>query len=78
MFRAFRAPKSFVKSLEAISGVPTEKSFGDSDLAEFGACVPALGLSNKPMVEGETVDGEHWEEDAFRAAPVVLTCKTFF
>ncbi|CAC35846.4 Elongator complex protein 2 [Caenorhabditis elegans] len=73
VFRAFRAPKSFVKSLEAISGVPTEKSFGDSDLAEFGACVPALGLSNKPMVEGETVDGEHWEEDAFRAAPVVLT-----
>ncbi|CAL2037783.1 unnamed protein product [Caenorhabditis brenneri] len=72
VFRAFRAPKSFVKSLESITGIPTEKSFGSSQLAEFGACVPALGLSNKPMIEGETVDGEHWEEDAFRAAPTVL------
>ena len=73
VFRAFRAPKSFVKSLESITGIPAEKSFGTSQLAEFGACVPALGLSNKPMVEGETVDGEHWEEDAFRAAPTILT-----
>ncbi|PIC39427.1 hypothetical protein B9Z55_011116 [Caenorhabditis nigoni] len=72
VFRAFRAPKSFVKSLEALTGVPSSKSFGASRIAEFGACVPALGLSNKPMIEGETVDGEHWEEDAFRAAPTVL------
>uniref|UniRef100_A0A1I7ULG9 Elongator complex protein 2 n=1 Tax=Caenorhabditis tropicalis TaxID=1561998 RepID=A0A1I7ULG9_9PELO len=73
VFRAFRAPKSFVKSLESITGIPSEKLFGNAQLAEFGACVPALGLSNKPMIEGETVDGEHWEEDAFRAAPTVLS-----
>lgn len=75
VFRAFRAPKSFVASLELITGIPKKKIFGDSGIAEFGACVPALGLSNKPMVEGETVDGEHWEEDAFRAAPTILTRK---
>ncbi|CAD6185851.1 unnamed protein product [Caenorhabditis auriculariae] len=72
IFRAFRAPKSFVTSLETLCGIDHQQAFGDAKLAEFGACVPALGLSNKAMVEGETVDGEHWEEDAFRAAPTVL------
>uniref|UniRef100_A0A8R1I6H1 Elongator complex protein 2 n=1 Tax=Caenorhabditis japonica TaxID=281687 RepID=A0A8R1I6H1_CAEJA len=72
VFRAFRAPKAFVESLEAITGIPRENTFGDVKIAEFGACVPALGLSNKPMVEGETVNGEHWEEDAFRATPTVF------
>ncbi|CAI5444573.1 unnamed protein product [Caenorhabditis angaria] len=72
IFRAFRAPKSFAQSLEAISEISLEETFKSTKLAEFGACVPALGLSNKAMCEGETVDGEHWEEDAFRAAPTVL------
>ncbi|CAB3402994.1 unnamed protein product [Caenorhabditis bovis] len=73
IFRAFRAPKSFVCSLESISRINAQNIFGDAKIAEFGACVPALGLSNKAMAEGETVDGEHWEEDAFRAKPNILT-----
>lgn len=72
IFRAFRAPKSFAASMVAISGRDNKKVFGSTSLAEFGACVPALGLSNKAMTEGETVNGEHWEEDAFRAAPATF------
>uniref|UniRef100_A0A914ZVD2 Elongator complex protein 2 n=2 Tax=Parascaris univalens TaxID=6257 RepID=A0A914ZVD2_PARUN len=52
IFRAFRAPKLFARSLANISGFKYEQLFpGTMTLAEQGASLPALGLSNKEIGE---------------------------
>ncbi|XP_009873352.1 PREDICTED: elongator complex protein 2, partial [Apaloderma vittatum] len=54
VLRVFRAPKNFVENFSNITGIPVEKlcSHESSDLPE-GATVPALGLSNKAVYEGD-------------------------
>lgn len=50
IFRAFRAPRIFAHSIANISGRSYEKLFKDNCcLAEHGAALPALGLSNKEI-----------------------------
>ncbi|CAH2283887.1 elongator complex 2 [Pelobates cultripes] len=54
VLRVFAAPRIFIKNFSNISGVPMEKLLfhGDTSLPE-GATVPALGLSNKAIFQGE-------------------------
>uniref|UniRef100_F1KSV1 Elongator complex protein 2 n=2 Tax=Ascaris TaxID=6251 RepID=F1KSV1_ASCSU len=77
ILRAFRAPKTFARSLANISACEYEQLFPDTVmLAEQGASVPALGLSNKEIGEdpglvfglGGTAD----ELASLVAYPVVL------
>ncbi|CAI4229073.1 unnamed protein product [Auanema sp. JU1783] len=71
IYRAFQAPITFANSYEAISGVSKEKVFNVEQLAETGARMPALGLSNKAVEVDAPVENEetHWEEEQFLANP---------
>ncbi|CAJ0578154.1 unnamed protein product, partial [Mesorhabditis spiculigera] len=79
IFRAFNAPETFANSLEAVCGVEKKQLFAGLSLSGFGASVPALGLSNKAVDEGEApaederAGDAHWEEAAFAANPASLT-----
>lgn len=57
VLRVFEAPDMFVDSLKAISGIETkEDSSGTRRSRPLGASVPALGLSNKAVLdEGELI-----------------------
>ncbi|KAM8967768.1 elongator complex protein 2 isoform 1-T1 [Pelodytes ibericus] len=54
VLRVFTAPRNFIENLSNISGISKEKRFShqDPNLPE-GATVPALGLSNKAVFQGE-------------------------
>ncbi|XP_062425681.1 elongator complex protein 2 isoform X2 [Rhea pennata] len=54
VLRVFRAPKNFVENFSSITGIPVRMLHyhQSSDLPE-GATVPALGLSNKAVFEGD-------------------------
>ncbi|CAJ0560163.1 unnamed protein product, partial [Mesorhabditis spiculigera] len=79
IFRAFNAPETFANSLEAVCGIEKKQLFAGLSLSGFGASVPALGLSNKAVDEGEApaederAGDAHWEEAAFAANPASLT-----
>ncbi|KAJ3361067.1 Elongator subunit elp2, partial [Kappamyces sp. JEL0680] len=52
--RIFEAPKTFARALEAIAGVKESKDVLAARPA--GASLPALGLSNKAVLDGEAPD----------------------
>ncbi|VDM49214.1 unnamed protein product [Toxocara canis] len=77
ILRAFRAPKTFAYSLVKLSGCDFEELFPDATmLAEQGASVPALGLSNKEIGEDPGLEhglgGTADELAALLAHPVIL------
>ncbi|VDK24742.1 unnamed protein product [Anisakis simplex] len=77
ILRAFRAPKTFARSLANLSKCNFEKLFPDTDkLPEQGASVPALGLSNKEIGEDQGLEyglgGNANEIASLTANPVVL------
>ncbi|NXL44969.1 ELP2 protein, partial [Podilymbus podiceps] len=66
VLRVFRAPKNFIENFSNITGIPMEKlcSHQSSDLPE-GATVPALGLSNKAVFEGDMAVQPAEDEETF-------------
>lgn len=79
VIRVFDAPRTFVATLAAITGVAAEPELAES--RPLGANVPPLGLSNKPVFEGEerpaeAADGMKFREEAV-AEPVVLGVPPF-
>uniref|UniRef100_A0A8D0EW84 Elongator complex protein 2 n=1 Tax=Strix occidentalis caurina TaxID=311401 RepID=A0A8D0EW84_STROC len=66
VLRVFRAPKNFIENFSNITGIPVEKlcSHQSSDLPE-GATVPALGLSNKAVFEGDMAVQPAEDEETF-------------
>ncbi|XP_057878607.1 elongator complex protein 2 isoform X1 [Melospiza georgiana] len=66
VLRVFRAPKNFIENFSNITGIPMEKlcSRQSSDLPE-GATVPALGLSNKAVFEGDMTIQPDEDEESF-------------
>ncbi|XP_059712074.1 elongator complex protein 2 isoform X1 [Haemorhous mexicanus] len=66
VLRVFRAPKNFIENFSNITGIPMEKlcSRQSSDLPE-GATVPALGLSNKAVFEGDMAVQPDEDEESF-------------
>lgn len=77
--RVFSATAAFVASLRNVAGFPTEESAERTAKRPFGASLPPLGLSNKPLMtpHDAVVQEEARMEEAFgdempRAAPVVL------
>uniref|UniRef100_A0A663LNU6 Elongator complex protein 2 n=1 Tax=Athene cunicularia TaxID=194338 RepID=A0A663LNU6_ATHCN len=59
VLRVFRAPKNFIENFSNITGIPQS-----SDLPE-GATVPALGLSNKAVFEGDMAVQPAEDEETF-------------
>ncbi|XP_066479566.1 elongator complex protein 2 isoform X2 [Tiliqua scincoides] len=55
VLRVFTAPRNFMENFSSISGISVEKLYSGQmiDLPE-GATVPALGLSNKAVFQGDT------------------------
>ncbi|XP_074003067.1 elongator complex protein 2 isoform X5 [Numenius arquata] len=66
VLRVFHAPKNFIENFSNISGIPMEKlcSHESSHLPE-GATVPALGLSNKAVFEGDMAVQPTEDEETF-------------
>ncbi|OXB80227.1 UNVERIFIED_CONTAM: hypothetical protein H355_011587 [Colinus virginianus] len=66
VLRVFCAPKNFLENFSNITGIPMEKlcSHQSSDLPE-GATVPALGLSNKAVFEGDMPAQVAEDEETF-------------
>ncbi|XP_004935233.3 elongator complex protein 2 isoform X2 [Gallus gallus] len=66
VLRVFCAPKNFIENFSNITGIPMEKlcSRLSSDLPE-GATVPALGLSNKAVFEGDISAQVAEDEETF-------------
>uniref|UniRef100_A0A803Y4R4 Elongator complex protein 2 n=1 Tax=Meleagris gallopavo TaxID=9103 RepID=A0A803Y4R4_MELGA len=66
VLRVFCAPKNFIENFSNITGIPMEKlcSHQSSDLPE-GATVPALGLSNKAVFEGDISAQVAEDEETF-------------
>uniref|UniRef100_A0A0N5AUM9 Elongator complex protein 2 n=1 Tax=Syphacia muris TaxID=451379 RepID=A0A0N5AUM9_9BILA len=76
ILRVFRAPLLFAESLSKISGFPIAKVFPNpSLLAEGGALLPALGLSNKQLENGSSLSSSEASKENFNVfvAPSVLT-----
>ncbi len=76
--RVFSATLSFVKSLENLTGFATAST--PDHVRPFGASIPPLGLSNKPLMTAGDVQAveearleEAFPEEMPRAAPVILT-----
>ncbi|KAM6219987.1 elongator complex protein 2 isoform 4-T4 [Rhynchocyon petersi] len=69
VLRVFSAPRNFVENFCAITGHSLSHILGnqDSDLPE-GATVPALGLSNKAVFQGDLVPQPSNEEEPLRSA----------
>ncbi|XP_069075725.1 elongator complex protein 2 isoform X7 [Pleurodeles waltl] len=65
VLRVFSATRNFVENYINITGTPEAKSLSSQivDLPE-GATVPALGLSNKAIQEGELADKSVYEEES--------------
>ncbi|MEE6465443.1 hypothetical protein FKM82_006558 [Ascaphus truei] len=54
VLRVFAAPRNFIENFSNISGISMEKLLSSKDiLLPEGATVPALGLSNKAVFQGE-------------------------
>ncbi|NWX04751.1 ELP2 protein, partial [Caloenas nicobarica] len=68
VLRVFCAPKNFIENFSNITGIPMEKlcSHQSSDLPE-GATVPALGLSNKAVFEGDMAVQPTEDEETFNS-----------
>ncbi|NWR71591.1 ELP2 protein, partial [Centropus unirufus] len=66
VLRVFRAPKNFIENFSNITTIPVEKlcSHQSCDLPE-GATVPALGLSNKAIFEGDMAVQQTEDEETF-------------
>ncbi|XP_057278991.1 elongator complex protein 2 isoform X3 [Pezoporus wallicus] len=66
VLRVFCSPKNFIENFSNITGIPVEKlcSHQPSDLPE-GATVPALGLSNKAVFEGDMAVQPAEDEETF-------------
>ncbi|XP_021092342.1 elongator complex protein 2 isoform X2 [Heterocephalus glaber] len=66
VLRVFSAPRNFVENFCAISGQSVSHVLcdQDSDLPE-GATVPALGLSNKAVFQGDTASQPSDEQELF-------------
>jgi elongator complex protein 2 len=73
VLRVFEAPQTFLDSIKNVAQVETKESSGHRASA---AQVPALGLSNKAIEEGETDPHSNEEFDEFNNdvpfAPIVL------
>jgi len=54
VIRIFDAPQTFIDSLCSIARIPIERIQPDNTARPLGANVPPLGLSNKPLYEGES------------------------
>ncbi|KAM4704588.1 elongator complex protein 2 [Rhinophrynus dorsalis] len=68
VLRVFAAPRNFIENFSNISGISVEKLLlhEDTNLPE-GATVPALGLSNKAVFQGELVTQPVQEEEKFNS-----------
>uniref|UniRef100_A0A8C4VKS4 Elongator complex protein 2 n=2 Tax=Gopherus evgoodei TaxID=1825980 RepID=A0A8C4VKS4_9SAUR len=68
VLRVFTAPKNFVENFSNISGISMEKLSSSEavDLPE-GATVPALGLSNKAIFQGDMAAQPAEEEEKFNS-----------
>ncbi|XP_072186030.1 elongator complex protein 2 isoform X1 [Excalfactoria chinensis] len=66
VLRVFCAPRNFIENFSNITGIPVEKlcPHQSSNLPE-GATVPALGLSNKAVFEGDISAREAEDEETF-------------
>ncbi|NWJ04994.1 ELP2 protein, partial [Crypturellus undulatus] len=66
VLRVFHAPRNFVENFSNITGIPVGKLHyhQSSDLPE-GAIVPALGLSNKAVFEGDIALQPAEDEETF-------------
>jgi elongator complex protein 2 len=53
MLRVFEAPQVFIDTLDLARGRPVEGLVKRKQCRAFGASIPALGLSNKAVFEGE-------------------------
>ncbi|KAL0487115.1 elongator complex protein [Acrasis kona] len=80
VLRVFEAPQTFVDSLFNVCGVVTGSDGGDQTRAS-AAQVPALGLSNKPILEGEVDPMSKQEFDDYSQeqvfVPLVLQSPPF-
>ncbi|XP_078613417.1 elongator complex protein 2-like [Branchiostoma floridae x Branchiostoma japonicum] len=67
VLRVFDAPKNFLQNLKNVAGVDISKDMVEREVSNVpeGASVPALGLSNKALYEGELSVAE----DADREIP---------
>uniref|UniRef100_A0A0N4Z1M9 Elongator complex protein 2 n=1 Tax=Parastrongyloides trichosuri TaxID=131310 RepID=A0A0N4Z1M9_PARTI len=74
IFRVFKAPKTFANSLASILNTDPEFLFDNySDIKDFGAAVPSLGLSNKAIDE----DTENMDTNNESKNPVSNTKDAF-
>ncbi|XP_025894159.1 elongator complex protein 2 isoform X2 [Nothoprocta perdicaria] len=68
VLRVFRAPRNFVENFSNITGVPVgELCYQQSSDLPEGAIVPALGLSNKAVFEGDVAPQPADEEENFNS-----------
>uniref|UniRef100_A0A8C0UYS4 Elongator complex protein 2 n=1 Tax=Cyanistes caeruleus TaxID=156563 RepID=A0A8C0UYS4_CYACU len=65
VLRVFRAPKNFIENFSNITGIPMEKLCSHSSDLPEGATVPALGLSNKAVFEGDMAVQPDEDEESF-------------
>ncbi|XP_053570557.1 elongator complex protein 2 [Bombina bombina] len=69
VLRVFDAPRNFIENFSNISGISMQNllSNGDTRLPE-GATVPALGLSNKAVFQGEHCTHSEQEDEKYNSA----------
>uniref|UniRef100_A0A1I7XB27 Elongator complex protein 2 n=1 Tax=Heterorhabditis bacteriophora TaxID=37862 RepID=A0A1I7XB27_HETBA len=72
ILRAFQAPVTFASTLCSISNLTTDRAFGSCPLMEFGARVPALGLSNKAIGQCDVNKQENYDGNEFKAIPQIF------
>ncbi|KAJ7395086.1 elongator complex protein 2 [Pitangus sulphuratus] len=65
VLRVFRAPKNFIENFSNITGISMEKLCSHSSDLPEGATVPALGLSNKAVFEGDMALQPAEDEESF-------------
>lgn len=64
VIRVFVAPHTFVQSLALLRGAGSDSAYGSASGGILGATVPALGLSNTAVMEGDVVDAQGEGEGA--------------
>lgn len=62
--RVFQAPKYFAENLQKVCGLQVDKSNVTELIESKGAVVPALGLSNKALIEENCNDINNMNKDA--------------
>ncbi|XP_018420762.1 PREDICTED: elongator complex protein 2 isoform X1 [Nanorana parkeri] len=67
VLRVFAAPRNFIENFSQISNIPLESLANEGTNLPEGATVPALGLSNKAVFQGD-LSGPRVQEDTFSCA----------